>query len=293
MPILYDEFGIESMIPADKRELYGGVEPATTRPVPEAAQAAAYRRAIQLAYCQSNVAGMLLFHTHDEPGRPGWQSGLVYADGTPKTSLEPVRAAMESAGSGRGRPVPGGVEGVGCLPADRPYDLAPMRARVHLPGPAAAPAAALPPDRGDRQARPPASASTSRSPPGPSRRAGSSSRSPSWTRRGRDGPSSGSARPSWCVPPRRRALAGCGGDDGSGPPFLVGAVDDRVRHDAGRAPTSCTRPASPQSGSRASGSRESTRRRRRRSRPCAASSMAPAAPASSSPSTTPAPARPR
>ena len=100
MPILYDEFGIESAIPAAKRELYGGAEPATTRPVPEATQAAAYRRAIHLAYCQSNVAGMLLFHTHDEPDRPGWQSGLVYADGSPKTSLEPVRRAIESAGTG-------------------------------------------------------------------------------------------------------------------------------------------------------------------------------------------------
>ena len=100
MPILYDEFGIESRIPANKRALYGGVEPLTTRPIPEAAQAAAYRRAIHLAYCQSNVAGMLLFHTHDEPGRSGWQSGLVYADGTPKTSLEPVRTAMEEAGLG-------------------------------------------------------------------------------------------------------------------------------------------------------------------------------------------------
>jgi hypothetical protein len=100
LPILYDEFGIESAIPADKRELYGGVEPATTRPVAETAQAAAYRRAIQLAYCQSNVAGMLLFHTHDEVDRPGWQSGLVYADGSPKSSLEPVRLAMAQAGTG-------------------------------------------------------------------------------------------------------------------------------------------------------------------------------------------------
>ena len=97
MPILYDEFGIESVIPAHKRALYGGFEPTTTRPVSEAAQAAAYRRAIHLAYCQSNVAGMLLFHTHDEVGRPGWQSGLVYADGTPKQSLAPVRSAMEEA----------------------------------------------------------------------------------------------------------------------------------------------------------------------------------------------------
>ena len=106
MPILYDEFGIESVIPAAKRELYGGFEPATTRPVTEAAQAAAYKRAIQLAYCQSNVAGMLLFHTRDEPGRLGWQSGLVYADGTPKTSLEPVRAAMEAAGAASVGPCP-------------------------------------------------------------------------------------------------------------------------------------------------------------------------------------------
>ncbi len=106
MPILYDEFGIESTIPAEKRELYGGLEPATTRPVSEVAQAAAYRRAIQLAYCQSNVAGMLLFHTHDEPGRPGWQSGLVYADGSPKTSLEPVRRAMDSAAAGLVGPCP-------------------------------------------------------------------------------------------------------------------------------------------------------------------------------------------
>jgi hypothetical protein len=43
---------------------------------------------------------MLLFHTHDEPGRAGWQSGLVYTDGSPKTSLEPVRRAIESAGTG-------------------------------------------------------------------------------------------------------------------------------------------------------------------------------------------------
>jgi hypothetical protein len=100
MPILYDEFGIESAIPADKRALYGGLEPLTTRPVSELAQAAAYRRAIHLAYCQSNVAGMLLFHSHDETGRVGWQSGLVYADGTPKQSLEPVRTAMEKAGLG-------------------------------------------------------------------------------------------------------------------------------------------------------------------------------------------------
>ena len=43
-------------------------EPATTRPVDELAQAAAYAQALRLAYCQSNVAGILLFHAADETG---------------------------------------------------------------------------------------------------------------------------------------------------------------------------------------------------------------------------------
>ena len=49
------------------------------------------RRRCKLAYCQSNVAGVLLFHAADEAGRRGWQSGLYYADGTPKSSLGVVR----------------------------------------------------------------------------------------------------------------------------------------------------------------------------------------------------------
>ena len=91
LPILYDEFGIESAIPADKRQLYGGVEPATTRPVSEAAQAAAYRaRASTSPTASRTWPGCCSSTPHDET-RPGWQSGLVYADGTPKSSLEPVR----------------------------------------------------------------------------------------------------------------------------------------------------------------------------------------------------------
>ena len=231
MPILYDEFGIESAIPAEKRELYGGVEPATTRPVAESTQAAAYRRAIQLAYCQSNVAGMLLFHTHDEPGRPGWQSGLVYADGSPKTSLEPVRRAIESAGTERTRCVPGRGEGVGRVHHRRAYDLAPMRARVHLPSPPAAPAA---PDGGGdddrprrRGAAPPGAGRTGREHPRlvPARRLVPRRGAAGTTRRARQHAVRGACLLAAAL------LAGCGGDDGSGSPLLVGAVDDRVRHD--------------------------------------------------------------
>jgi hypothetical protein len=94
LPIYYDEFGVESEIPAAKRSLYTGDEPTTTKPVPEPTQAAYYQQAIQLAFCQPNVRGLFLFHAFDETALPAWQSGLYYADDTPKTSLAPVRAAM-------------------------------------------------------------------------------------------------------------------------------------------------------------------------------------------------------
>ena len=100
LPILYDEFGVETVIPPEKTTLYSAIEPATTKPVTEAIQAGFYRRALQLAFCQQNVIGMLLFHSHDEPELSAWQSGLYYADGSPKTSLSPVRAALAATRGG-------------------------------------------------------------------------------------------------------------------------------------------------------------------------------------------------
>jgi hypothetical protein len=38
---------------------------------------------------------MLLFLSNDERGRANWQSGLHYVDGTPKTSLVPVKKALD------------------------------------------------------------------------------------------------------------------------------------------------------------------------------------------------------
>ena len=57
-------------------------------------QALYYRQAIQLAFCQPNVRGLMLFHTVDEPDLNRWQSGLFYADSTPKGSLPSVRKAV-------------------------------------------------------------------------------------------------------------------------------------------------------------------------------------------------------
>jgi len=100
MPIWYDEFGVESLIPAEKAALYSAVEPATTKPVDETTQAAYYREALQLAFCQPNVRGLFLFHTADEKDLTAWQSGVYYADDTPKTSLKSVRTSLEQSRRG-------------------------------------------------------------------------------------------------------------------------------------------------------------------------------------------------
>jgi hypothetical protein len=93
LPVLYSELGVETAIPPGKASLYEGSEPA--KPVDESTQADFYRRAIALAACQPDVAGILLFHSQDEPALSGFQSGVYYADGTRKSSLAAVRKAAE------------------------------------------------------------------------------------------------------------------------------------------------------------------------------------------------------
>jgi hypothetical protein len=100
LPILYDEYGVESTLPVDKTPLYTGVEPIGTRPVDPVTQALYYRQAVQLAFCQPNVRGLMLFHTIDESDLNRWQSGVYYADGTPKGSLPSVRRAAGEARRG-------------------------------------------------------------------------------------------------------------------------------------------------------------------------------------------------
>ena len=93
LPILYGEIGVETEIPAAKRSLYSGAEITPTATDQE--QAAAYRRTLELVGCQANVEGVLFFHLRDEPSLTGWQSGVRYADGSPKLSLAPVGRAID------------------------------------------------------------------------------------------------------------------------------------------------------------------------------------------------------
>jgi hypothetical protein len=96
LPLVYTEFGVESQTPSDKADLYTGSEPQTIHPVDEATQAQYYAQAMQLAFCQPNVKAFLLFSLVDETAHAGWQSGVYYADGTPKSSLSAVRNAADA-----------------------------------------------------------------------------------------------------------------------------------------------------------------------------------------------------
>ena len=94
-------------MPAGKAKAYSGAEPATTKPVDELTQGQYYGRALQLAFCQPNVTGIFFFHSQDEPALASWQSGLYYADGTPKSSLYAVRDALAPGARRLDRPLRG------------------------------------------------------------------------------------------------------------------------------------------------------------------------------------------
>jgi hypothetical protein len=93
LPIVYGEFGVETTIPGGKRGLYKGTEPETVKPVDFATQSQFYREALGMAFCQPNVTTFLFFHAVDETDLNRWQSGMYYADGTPK----PTAAAVDKA----------------------------------------------------------------------------------------------------------------------------------------------------------------------------------------------------
>ena len=93
LPIVYGEFGVETTITGTQRDLYSGIEPESVKPVDFATQGKYYREALGMAFCQPNVTTFLFFHAVDETDLNRWQSGMYYADGTPK----PTAAAVDKA----------------------------------------------------------------------------------------------------------------------------------------------------------------------------------------------------
>ena len=89
IPILYTEFGVQTIIPPEKRAAYTNLNaPAAADAVSEDVQADYYRHAVEIACGQPTVEGLYIFHVWDEPDLLGWQSGLYYADQTPKSSRD-------------------------------------------------------------------------------------------------------------------------------------------------------------------------------------------------------------
>ncbi|MGZ8697044.1 MAG: hypothetical protein ACXWZ1_06780, partial [Gaiellaceae bacterium] len=93
----------QTVAPAEKRRYYRGREndahavPALAAPRGEAAvvdQATQLRDAILLAYCQPAVSGFLNFGLLDEDRLGGWQSGLLWRDGSRKPSYDAFKSAI-------------------------------------------------------------------------------------------------------------------------------------------------------------------------------------------------------
>ncbi len=113
--IWYLETGFQTAIPNEKRSLYSGAENdahplAATMPgadpgISDAAspgwdQATQLGNAIRLASCQPAVGAFFNFELADEPNLAGWQSGVLWADGTPKPSYAAVKAAIAQVKAG-------------------------------------------------------------------------------------------------------------------------------------------------------------------------------------------------
>jgi len=101
LPILYTEFGVQSTVPRSKLAAYQAANGQEAVHVSPDVQAAYYRKALALAYCQPTVKGLFIFHTFDEYSLDGWQSGLYYADHTAKPSLDPFRQAVADLRAGK------------------------------------------------------------------------------------------------------------------------------------------------------------------------------------------------
>ena len=116
--IWYLETGFQTAIASEKLSLYHGVENdarplAPTRTGSDSGmsngaspgwdQATQLANAIRLASCQPAVGAFFNFHLADESDLAGWQSGILWADGTPKSSYAAVKAAIAEVAAARSK----------------------------------------------------------------------------------------------------------------------------------------------------------------------------------------------
>lgn len=96
--IWYLETGFQTSVDGAMPGLYQGRENVNVlSPVAQAQQLSA---AIELAYCQPAVEALFNFELADDPALAGWQSGLLWANWTPKPSYATVRDVALAANAG-------------------------------------------------------------------------------------------------------------------------------------------------------------------------------------------------
>ena len=94
--IWYLENGFETTVVAQKRALYSGRELARTVGA-EALHAEQLVDSVRFAFCQPHVASTFNFLLTDESRLNGWQSGLLWADGTRKPAYGAFKAVVAQA----------------------------------------------------------------------------------------------------------------------------------------------------------------------------------------------------
>jgi hypothetical protein len=96
--IWYMEQGFQSTVDPAKAALYSGSENERHALAPAAGaapdQGSQIADAVKLAYCQPAVGAIFNFELADETALAGWQSGVLWADGTPKPSYAALKAAI-------------------------------------------------------------------------------------------------------------------------------------------------------------------------------------------------------
>jgi hypothetical protein len=108
--VWYLETGFQTIVPRGKRRYYNGEETDRFAVPPVATpgsqpwvrdQASQIRDALLLARCQPHVGAFFNFELLDEDRLAGWQSGVLWRDGTHKASYDSFKAAVQMVESGR------------------------------------------------------------------------------------------------------------------------------------------------------------------------------------------------
>jgi hypothetical protein len=102
--IWYMEQGFQSVVPPAQLPFYSGRETdrfalAASDGAPD--EGTQIADAVELASCQPAVGAVFNFELADEPSLAGWQSGLLWADGTRKPAYDSFKQAIQAVAAGQ------------------------------------------------------------------------------------------------------------------------------------------------------------------------------------------------